>query len=536
MRFPGNRSPASIALAAALLVLLPIVAALQYKWIGEVSNAERERRSAHVRAASARLAAEFNGEVAREFFPLHFSRAALRGSAQHAIIQNFFVAEAAGGGGLALHLWRPDREQFEPAEWPDRLVPLRRRLEAQSGQFMPGFAFADPDIPALIAPRFSPGRPPRFGGWSVAELDLRYIRNDFLPELVQSHFGVEGRLDYRISVVDRADRTKMIYSTEATNDPGGPADATAGLLQLRPEPGRRFRAFLGPPPGPDAPGFRWSEDSAPWQLLVRHRAGSLEAAVAQVRRRNLAVSSFILILMAAGMIMLVISTRRAQRLARLQMEFVAGVSHELKTPLAVICSAGENLADGLVASTKQAQRYGSLIRTEGRRLSEMVDQILGLAGMQIRPEPANLSEVIDRAVAVFEPQLNQSGCIVEKRLAPDLPPVLADSRWLAHAVQNLVSNAIKYGDGKWIGIRSEAAAGQARVHVEDRGPGIDPSDLPHTFEPFYRGRNATGSQIHGVGLGLNLVKRIAEAHGGAVDVKSAPGQGARFTLSLPLAS
>ena len=529
---------ASIALAAGLLVLLPILAALQYKWIGEVSNAERERRTAHVRSATARLAAEFNGDLAREFLPLHFNRALFRspaGASTHTIIRDFFVAEQATDGSLGLKVWQSEREVFEPTTWPTRLAAIRGRLEARSGQFVPpGFAFADPHIPALVAPRFEPGRPPRVAGWSIAELDLKYIRDEFLPELVQSHFGVEGRLDFRILVVDRRDHSKVIYSSEATPDPGGAADATAGLLQLRPDLGRRFRGFGGPPSGFGGPPVAGNEDFAPWQLIVRHHAGSLEAAVAAVRRRNLAISSLIMILMAAGMIMLVISTRRAQRLARLQMEFVAGVSHELKTPLAVICSAADNLADGVVSTPQQIHKYGGVIRNEGRRLSEMVDQILGLAGMQMRPEPMNVADVVDRAVAAFEAQLN--GVVVEKHMDMNLPPVSADARWLTHAVQNLVSNALKYGDGKWIGIEGEAVDGQVRVHVQDHGPGIDSSDLPHIFEPFYRGRNATTSQIHGVGLGLNLVKRIAEAHGGDVTVKSAPGHGARFTLSLPRAS
>ena len=115
-----------------------------------------------------------------------------------------------------------------------------------------------------------------------------------------------------------------------------------------------------------------------WQLLIKHRAGSLEAAVTEARRRNLVISFGILLLLAASVGTIIISTGRAQKLARQQVEFVAGVSHELRTPLAVICSAGENLADGVVEAPAQVSQYGALIRNEGRRLTKMVEQGLGL--------------------------------------------------------------------------------------------------------------------------------------------------------------
>ena len=116
--------------------------------------------------------------------------------------------------------------------------------------------------------------------------------------------------------------------------------------------------------------------------MVTHPSGSLEAAVSSQRRRNLAISSSVLGLLGASMGLLVLATRRAQRLAKQQMEFVAAVSHELRTPLAVIRSAAENLADGVVHDEARIRRYGELMRTEGRRLTEMVEQILEFAGIQ----------------------------------------------------------------------------------------------------------------------------------------------------------
>jgi two-component system phosphate regulon sensor histidine kinase PhoR len=127
---------------------------------------------------------------------------------------------------------------------------------------------------------------------------------------------------------------------------------------------------------------------------------------------------------------------------------------------------------------------------------------------------------------------------VEREIAPGLPPVAADPTALEHAVQNLLSNAVKYGgEQRWLAVRAEVGAGkrgpEVRVTVEDRGPGIDPDDLPHVFEPFFRGREVLASPIHGNGLGLSLVKHIVEAHGGRVSVETEPGKGSKFTLHLP---
>jgi signal transduction histidine kinase len=211
--------------------------------------------------------------------------------------------------------------------------------------------------------------------------------------------------------------------------------------------------------------------------------------------------------------------------------------------LAVICSAGDNLADGLVAGGEQARRYGALIRNEARRLTEMVEQILAFAGAQAGRvkyhfEPVMIGSVIERVVAATQPAAQEAGVTLEVHVDPAAPPVLADSPALAQAIRNLVSNALKYASaGKWVGIRAQATdSGRwLEIRVEDRGPGIPPADLPHVFEPFYRGRNASDAQIHGAGLGLTLAKGVVEAHRGFIRVESRTGEGAAFIIRLPAA-
>jgi signal transduction histidine kinase len=241
--------------------------------------------------------------------------------------------------------------------------------------------------------------------------------------------------------------------------------------------------------------------------------------------------------------MILISTNRARNLARQQMEFVAGVSHELRTPLAVIRSAGENLADGVIGEKQQIQRYGKLIATEGRRLTDMVEQILEFSGIQsgrknyhLRPAP--VVDIVDHAIAACHAMIEEGGFEITKELERDLPMVAADEAALSRSLQNLLTNAMKYsGNSRRIEIRaSNRKAGnkqQVEITVADSGLGIEADDLPHIFEPFYRGREATAAQIHGSGLGLSLVKQIVEAHNGSVSVQSDVGKGSAFTLQLP---
>jgi signal transduction histidine kinase len=307
-------------------------------------------------------------------------------------------------------------------------------------------------------------------------------------------------------------------------------DAEAGLFDML----GRGPAIL-PPPTEDA--LDTPVRRGPWTMLVKNRSGSLEQLVSLTRRRNLAVSFGILLLMAASLAALLLSARRAQKLAELQMEFVAGVSHELRTPLAVICSAADNLADGLVSNIGQVKCYGSVIRGEGRRLSRMVEQILGFAGIQrgrakYELESVDLGEVIQAAVKACDAEVQQSGCDVNVRLDPGLPLVTADAVALVHCFRNLIDNALTHGrSGGCVSVEAHAAGGAVEVRVADRGPGIPKSDLPHLFKPFFRGSG--GEPLRGFGLGLALVKHVVAAHSGRVNVTSTLGQGACFVVTIP---
>ena len=264
--------------------------------------------------------------------------------------------------------------------------------------------------------------------------------------------------------------------------------------------------------------------------------------MAASRRRNLALSGGVLALLGVAVALIAVSARRAQALARQQMEFVAAVSHELRTPVAVIHSAAGNLADGVVGDPPKVKRYGATIQTEARRLGETVERVLQLAGLGSgRPlpmSPLSAAEVVHDAVQHTALDAERAGVTVELEIASELPSLVGDGPSLQSAVRNLVGNAVKYaGTDRWVRVRVSPGGtpSQREVHiaVDDHGPGLDADEQRQVFEPFFRGRDAVANQIQGSGLGLSLVRRIVDAHGGRVELESAPGRGSTFTICLP---
>lgn len=547
-----------------LAILSTVLGVLQYHWIGEVSRAERERLRESLQASLHRLGQELNLDI-------HSACAALipagtpdpdaveaaylarylqwRDSGQYAPLFRRIALVVPHNEAPVLRRLDPDRASFEPWDWPASWSQLRERItERLTNTGSPGpFRASTIDESAVIdLPRFpppqSPGgprepRPRKELDWLIVELDLDYLRTSLLPDLLHRHLGASGNLDYRVAVTLRDVPSAVVYPAVVQADLGGPADAAALIFEVQYDLLFR-RAAPGPPPRTPPAG-----DRGRWLLSVRHQSGSLEAVVSRTRWRNLGVATAILLLMLAAAAALVRFTQRAQRLAHMQMEFVAGVSHELRTPLSVIRTAAHNLSGGLVSAPQQIKRYGALIQGEAERLTAIVEQVLRFAefkagGVLKVKEPIGVGPLIDDSVSSTLPLLDESRCVVEKQIEDGLPPVLADPVSLQHAVQNLLTNAAKYGsEGGWIGISASRAEddseGAVVIRVADRGPGIPPEELSQVFDPFYRGKRAIEDQIRGTGLGLNLVKRIVEAHGGTVAVKSEPGRGTEFALRIP---
>ena len=413
----------------------------------------------------------------------------------------------------------------------------------------------------------------------VLELDRDFIKAELLPALAASHFPTSGGDGFRMVVTDT--RAEPVFSRDLPADAVldlRTADAAIGFFGIRTEmmysavtDRRRATPGAAPPAAvaqdtiivgrsggsaqqtrrmvetlaaAGAPQFRTVGGA--WTLLLQHRAGSLDAVVTQARRRNLMLSFGILGVLAISAGLIVVNARRAEKLAAQQMEFVATVSHELRTPLAVIRSAAQNLSAGVVDDPGQARKYGELIDGEGRRLTDMVEQVLEYAGMsdakrRVGVRPIDAGTVVRDVVTAVTSLPEATDVAIDVSIEPELPPILADEEAIRRALHNLIGNALKYAaDGRWIGVTATRAtgtdAGFVRMSVADRGRGIPAADLVHVFEPFYRGRHAVDQQIRGNGLGLSLVKRIAESGGGRVTVESTPDKGATFTLYLPIAT
>lgn len=231
--------------------------------------------------------------------------------------------------------------------------------------------------------------------------------------------------------------------------------------------------------------------------------------------------------------------------ARMQVGFAASVSHELRTPLAVLCSAVDNVADGLVSGKDQISKYVSVIRNQSRQIEGLATQVLLFAASQDKKGPYTMhavavSEIIDASLADTAELIQKADFVVEKHIAPNLPPVHGDVTALSHCLQNLITNALKYGQkGRWIGIDATCEQPskarhkrEVRISVSDRGDGIPRSEMPRIFEPFYRSPAVAANQIHGTGLGLPIAKSLAEVMNGRLSVTSEVGVGSVFVLCL----
>src|SRR5713101_4640243 len=254
---------------------------------------------------------------------------------------------------------------------------------------------------------------------------------------------------------------------------------------------------------------------------------------------TLAVIGFIDLMLAAGLYLVYSNVRREVHLARLKSDFVANVSHELKTPLALIRLFAETLELGRVPSEEKAQQYYRVINKESHRLTQL-NNILDFSRIEAgrkeyRFAPTDVARVVREVIESYRFQIEQQGFELALDIAEDLPLVPADEEALGQAILNLVNNAIKYSrETRSIRIQVRREGSKVLVSVTNRGIGIPRGEQKKIFEKFYRGEDSLVHETKGSGLGLPLVQHIMEAHGGSVEVESAPGKGSTFTLVLPV--
>lgn len=249
----------------------------------------------------------------------------------------------------------------------------------------------------------------------------------------------------------------------------------------------------------------------------------------------------LLLTIGTGAALVVIGLRRQSRLANMKTSLVSSVSHELRTPLTSIRLFSELLeAAGEDASLEQRRQYLHTIRREVDRLQRLIDQVLDFArgargARQFRFEFEEIGDLVRNVAEDFRSQAEGNGFRFEVDIEPDLPEVRVDADALRQLLLNLLANAMQYSEKeRAITVRARRSGLEICIQVQDRGIGIDPTDHERIFEDFYRGDTRLSSRHGGLGLGLALVRRIATAHGGRVTVDSRRGQGAVFTIWLPV--
>jgi signal transduction histidine kinase len=590
-----RRTSWQLLIAGTLLILLAALATLQYRWLGQVSDAERDRLRVGLKTRATDLTEEFDRELTRIYmaFRVNTDRfepdpASFLGDAMArlstpdawpSLVKDVYVLDAPPSPP-GLRRFNADRRTLDPAEWPAPLEGWRSRAN-QFNAMLPGGSkivppmflsdAVDATTPALIIPVSRLKRVETENRVSlepdlaaiarviVVVLDADRLRRQLLEPLVAKHFGEAKSSDYNVTIVNRDDPRRVVYSSGDAVVDARSADVTTGMFDLRMNEMNRLVsselqhqavsmekvAITIVRRTNSGDGSRvlmtGGEGQGAWQVLVRPRSGSLETLVTQSRHRNLAISLGVLALLAGSFVLIIGSAQRQQRLARQQMEFVASVSHELRTPLAVICSAGENLADGVVADSQQVKRYGTLVETEGRRLADMVERVMEFAGIasgDVRHAwvEVDVASVVANAVEGVRADARERGVMVSVNCAGVVPPVMGDADALRSAVQNIVGNAVKYSaTGEAVDVAVDVTESTVQIRVVDCGIGIDAQDLPHIFKPFFRGRRAVDAQVRGSGVGLSVVHHVVDAHRGQIRVDSRAGEGTTVVVDLPIA-
>jgi signal transduction histidine kinase len=277
-------------------------------------------------------------------------------------------------------------------------------------------------------------------------------------------------------------------------------------------------------------------------LAIKFRGTTVEALGQRFLKTSFLIIGGLSIILAGGVWLTYRNVTKEMGLAKLKSDFVANVSHELRTPLSLIRLYAETLEMGRLTSPEKYQEYYRIIRKESERLSALINNILDFSRIEAGKKEysfrdTNLAELVRNTLESYRFQIEQSGFTLEQNIADDIPAVRVDREAFARSLLNLINNAVKYSqEQKYLGVNLYRTNGSVKLEVVDRGIGISRAEQAKIFEKFYRVCDPLVHNTKGSGLGLALVRHIIHAHGGQVEVESAPGNGSKFTIALPVDS
>ncbi|NLD46278.1 MAG: hypothetical protein GX660_03640, partial [Clostridiaceae bacterium] len=275
-------------------------------------------------------------------------------------------------------------------------------------------------------------------------------------------------------------------------------------------------------------------------LKAVHKEGSVIKTALSSVIITASIGVIILLLLTAGLISLLVYLYSIKRLTKCQTEFIATVTHELKTPLAVITSAADNMIEGIVHKKDKVKKYGDLIKREGYRLTNSINFFLMYSHLQssdhLQQTECNICGLIRDTIERYEKVFQNKSFEVFVMLQKEEVFIQCDAAAMHSVLQNMIDNVLKHAEsGKYLGISLEISPKNDYIVLKfiDKGEGISWKERKTIFDVFRRGEKAVQNQIEGNGIGLNLVKRITELHNGTITVQSVPYHGTVFTIRLP---
>lgn len=600
---------------ALLLIALPILGLMQYRWLDAVSENEMQRLERNINAAVRQIRSEIGFEfasIATLFAPdprsnepgslfeqvgeefAEYYQTWIDGSRFPDLVESVFLIDHTTDPAL-LYRFAPDSKAFDLIEGspPQTVATFLDQQEWAPRNRLT----ADPMVLAMPVGRIEPWdgsqpSPKQFEftnlGFVIVQVDRHYLAEVVAPELADNYLGTQSG-GFDIAVVDD-DSEEVLFSKVAESDLSygdlsaetRKIDAIVSLnawsaltvaviessgrfdehgmvgefdprvqapvvqqwlsLRSRNEGGAfvgTYSGTLGEPPR-DGRTVAFEPQLNGINLYVWHSSGSIREAATSSRNRNLLISYLVLGGLATAAVVFYLLFRRANFLRDREHEFVATVTHELRTPVSAMSAVADNLAEGIVREPERVQEYGRTLLGEGRRLRALIDQVLlyaGLSGSRQNQKwnPTDVEEIV-ASVASRIPELPRDRLIT--RVAPDLPTYRGDPVAVETVISNLLSNAGKHNDPTTtvtLRVYGESRGGRNNlvIHVSDKGRGIPRRELSRIKEPFFRGAQSQADQVSGTGLGLSLIARIVATYGGSMSIESIVGRGTTVTVRLP---